>query len=106
LDCGLYIHPPQPRCNTCGGTKVEPSPVSGSGKVASFSINYQQWAPGVETPFAFAAVELDEQAELYVFTNIVNCTMADVTIGLPVEVLFEVQDDVYLPMFQPKGAAS
>jgi hypothetical protein len=35
----------------------------------------------------------------------VGCAVEAVRIGLPVEVVFEPQEDVYLPMFRPLGAA-
>jgi uncharacterized OB-fold protein len=103
--CGRYQHPPLPRCPTCGGDQVSPQPVSGHGRVASFTVNQQAWVPNLAVPFVFAAVELVEQPELYLFTNIVGCPVEAVRIGLPVEVVFEQQDDVFLPMFQPVGAA-
>src|SRR5579863_3135702 len=58
--CGFYIHPPLPRCPKCTG-EVQPEAVSGRGRVASYTINYQQWLPGMAVPFVFAAVELAEQ---------------------------------------------
>jgi uncharacterized protein len=99
--CGFYIHPPLPNCPECGGAQVSPSPVSGRARVASFTVNYQRWVPGLSVPFVFAAVELVEQAELYVFTNIVGCPVDDVRIGMPVAVAFERHGDIFLPMFQP-----
>ena len=105
-ECGHYIHPPLPRCVHCGSVKVSPSPVSGRARVASFTVNYQPWVPGLAVPFVFAAVELIEQAELYVFTNIVACPVDDVRIGMEVQVLFERLGDIFLPMFQPLGDAS
>lgn len=101
--CGRYLHPPLPRCPLCGGD-VGPQPVSGHGRVASFTINLQAWKPGLAVPFVFAAVELAEQRELYVFTNIVGCAPDDVRIGMPVEVQFEPHDDIWLPLFRPDGA--
>jgi uncharacterized OB-fold protein len=77
--------------------------VSGRGRVATFTVNHQAWMKGLEAPFVFAAVELEEQPELYVFSNIINCPAEAVRIGLPVEVLFEQREEVYLPMFQPRG---
>jgi uncharacterized OB-fold protein len=100
--CARYLHPPLPRCPQCGEA-VGPQPVSGRGRIASFTVNHQAWAPGLEVPFVFAAVELAEQAELYVFTNIVNCAIDEVRIGMAVEVVFERHDDVFLPMFRPAG---
>jgi uncharacterized OB-fold protein len=104
-DCDTWLHPPRPRCPACHGSKVAPAPVSGRAKVASFTINHQAWMPGMKDPFVFAAVELEEQAELYVLTNIVGCPVDAVTIGMPVEVTFLHQDDIYLPLFQPRTGA-
>lgn len=104
-DCQLYMHPPRPKCQGCGSRAVSPQPVSGRGRVKSYSVNYQPWVPGVAVPYVFAAVELEEQAELYVLTNIVGCDPETVREAMPVEVLFEVQEDVHIPLFQPRGVA-
>ena len=103
--CDYYIHPPLPRCPKCGSEAIAPKPVSGKARIASYTINVQQWLPGMPTPFVFAAVELAEQAELYVLTNIEGCALDKVRIGLPVEVHFEQQEDVFLPIFHPTEAA-
>jgi len=100
-DCGRYIHPPLPRCPACGGSTITPTPVSGRGRVAAYSVNHQAWLPGLKVPFVFAAVEIDEQSELYVFTNIVGCDPEQVAYRMPVKVAFEAHEDVYLPMFEP-----
>jgi uncharacterized protein len=98
--CRTYIHPPLPRCGACGG-QTAPEAVSGRGRVASFTINHQAWLPGLAVPYVFAAVELAEQAELYVLTNIVDCPPETVQIGMGVQVCFEAAGDVFLPMFRP-----
>ncbi len=103
--CAHYQHPPWPRCPRCGSEELAPSVVSGRGRVKTFTVNVQPWARGLEAPFVFAAVELDEQPELYVFTNIV--APADrVVSGMRVEVTFEQREDVYLPLFRPVDDAS
>jgi uncharacterized OB-fold protein len=102
-DCGTFVHPPRPRCSRCGGAHMAPAPVSGRARVASYTVNRQKWVPGLAVPYVFAVVELEEQAELYVFTNIVGCPAEAVTRGMPVEVVFEQHEDVWLPMFQPRG---
>lgn len=99
--CKRYLHPPLPRCPGCGSAQVNPSPVSGRARVVSFTVNYQPWVPGLAVPFVFAAVELIEQAELYVFTNVVGCPVETVQIGMAVEVMFEPHGDLFLPLFQP-----
>lgn len=98
--CARYIHPPLPRCPDCGG-ETAPAPVSGKARVASFTVNEQAWQRGLAVPYVFAAVELVEQAELYVLTNIVDCPVDTVRIGLNVTVTFEQQEDVFLPFFRP-----
>lgn len=103
-DCGHYQHPPLPRCPKCHGEAVAPAPVSGQGRVASYTVNHEPWLPGLEVPFVFAAVELAEQAELHVFTNLL-APPETVRIGLPVRVAFERHEDVRLPMFVPAQGA-
>jgi uncharacterized OB-fold protein len=102
--CSRYLHPPLPRCPGCGG-ETQPRAVSGKGRVAAYTVNVQPWLPGMKVPFVYAAVELAEQAELYVMTNITDCPVREVRRGLPVEVWFEQHEDVFLPMFRPTGEA-
>ena len=99
--CGRYQHPPQPLCPTCRTETMNPTPVSGRGKVKTFTVNRQQWLPGADPTFVFAAVELPEQEELYVFSNVLAAPEA-VHSGLPVKVCFEHQEDVWLPLFRPE----
>jgi uncharacterized OB-fold protein len=82
---------------------VAPQRVSGKGRVATYTINHEPWYPGLEVPFAFAAIELAEQAELYVFSNVL-APVDRVKIGLPVSAEFEQREDVWLPMFVPEQA--
>jgi uncharacterized OB-fold protein len=101
-DCGRYQHPPQPLCPACRTETMEPFPVSGRGTVKTFTVNHQQWLPGLVDHFVFAAVELPEQPELYVFSNIL-APPESVHIGLPVTVCFENHEDVWLPLFRPEN---
>lgn len=104
-ECGHYQHPPLPRCPACHSERVEPSPVSGRGRIKTFTINHEQWLPGLDVPFVFAVVELAEQNELYLFSNIL-APPETVSIGQPVTVCFEQHEDVWLPMFRPEGGAT
>jgi uncharacterized protein len=98
--CHLYQHPPLQRCPTCGGEAFTPSPVSGRGRVKTFTVNHEAWIPGLAVPFVFAAVELAEQAELYVFSNILG-PVDQVHVGMPVSVCFEQHGEIHLPLFRP-----
>ncbi|MCB2058929.1 MAG: OB-fold domain-containing protein [Novosphingobium sp.] len=97
--CGRYQHPPLPICSSCRTETVQPGAVSGKGLVKTYTVNRQPWLPGLDEPFVFAAVELDEQPELYVFSNILAPPDA-VHGGMRVKVCFEHHEDVWLPMFE------
>jgi uncharacterized OB-fold protein len=61
--------------------------------------------PGPELPFVVAIVEIVEQPSVRLTTNLVNCAIDDVKIGMPVQVTFErhadPDGDVYIPLFEP-----
>jgi uncharacterized OB-fold protein len=99
--CGFYVHPPLPICPRCKSRKVAPCAVSGKATVASYTINHQVWERGLEAPYVIAIVEIAEQRGLRLTTNIVNCLPQDVRIGMPVRVLFDKREDVWLPLFEP-----
>ena len=103
-DCGHWQHPPFPRCAACHGENVSPQPVSGRGRVTSFTVNHEPWLPGLAVPFLFAVVELAEQAQLYLFTNLLM-PVDEARIGMAVRVRFEQHEDVWLPMFAPEENA-
>ena len=83
---------------------AEPEPVSGRGTVFTFTINHQQYHPDVAPPYVIAVVELDEQPDLRLPTNIVDGDPDDVRIGAAVQVRFEQHDDVFVPVFAPATA--
>ncbi len=99
-DCGYLIHPPAPRCPTCLATDVAPHAVSGRATLHSYTVNHQQWVPGTE-PYVIALVTIEEQDDVRLTTNVIDCAIDDVTIGMPLEVTFEQQDDVWFPLFRP-----
>ncbi len=106
-DCGYYIHPPTPVCPRCLSRSLAPEGVSGRATVATYTINYQPWIPGYEPPYIIAIVEIEEQPSVRLMTNIIDCPIDEVRVGMPVEVRFEHHDDVWLPMFTPAtGVAS
>lgn len=72
----------------------------------SFTVNEQPFHPDAEPPYDIAIVVLDEQDDLRLVTNIVNCALDDIEIGMRVQVLFEDHDDVFVPLFEPVHAPS
>jgi uncharacterized OB-fold protein len=61
--------------------------------------------PAPDHPYAIAIVEIEEQKGLRLMTNIVNCPAEAVRIGMPVRVVFERHDDVWIPLFEPASEA-
>ena len=81
-----------------------PTPVSGRGTVAGYTVNSHPWLPGFDPPYVIAVVALDEDPGVRLTTNIVGCEPDEVHIGQQVSVRFEQQDDVWFPLFEPTGA--
>ncbi len=100
-DCRSFVHPPVPFCPECESRNVGPEPVSGRGTVTTYTINHKQWLPGLPVPYVLALVELDEDPAVRLPTNIVGIDPQLVTIGMPVEVLFEQVEEVFVPLFRP-----
>jgi uncharacterized protein len=100
-DCSYYVHPPVRFCPRCDGRLVGPEAVSGRGVVATFTVNHKQWVPNLPVPYVLALVEIEEQADVRLATNIVNCPPEDVHIGMKVQVLFERHEELWIPFFEP-----
>ena len=102
--CGEYQFYPRGICASCWGTELDWVHARGKGTVWAFTVTYQNRAPGFadELPYVLALVELDEGVKM--FTNIVHCDPADVTIGMQVEVTFvQASDRIRIPYFKPVG---
>jgi len=99
--CGYYVHPPTPICPECLSRDLTPQPVSGRATVYSFTVNHQPWSPDITEPYVIAIVGLVEQDDLRLTTNIINVEPGGVAVGMPVRVVFEDHDPVFIPLFEP-----
>jgi uncharacterized OB-fold protein len=90
-DCGDYSWIPHPACRSCQSENIRWSPVSGRATVYSYTIVYR--APGAFTadvPYVIVLAELEEQPRpCLVLGNLVGIDVADVRIGMPVEIAYE-----------------
>ncbi len=102
-ECQTYVHPPSPVCPDCFGKDLSARAVSGRATVLTYTLNHQEWVPSPDHPYAIAIVELEEQRGLRLMTNIVGCDADAVHIGMPVQVVFEQHDDVWIPLFEPRN---
>ncbi|MDO3395387.1 Zn-ribbon domain-containing OB-fold protein [Nocardioides sp. SOB44] len=104
--CEQYFHPPAPACFRCRSRDVASEPVSGRGRVATFTVNRQPWLPTLPPPYVIVLVELEEQPDVRIFSQLVDVDPAEVRIGDEVEVFFEHWapeggTEVWLPLFRP-----
>jgi uncharacterized protein len=90
-NCGRIHHPPLPRCPHCGSRDVAP-----------YTVNHQPFMPGFDPPYVIAIVELEDDPTVRLTTNIVDCAIEDVRIGMPVEVTFEPNGEWFVPLFRPR----
>lgn len=75
--------------------------MSGRGRVAAYTINRQPWLPGYPPPYVVAMIELAEQPDVRVVSNVVGIAPEAVAPGLEVEVFFEQWEDIWIPLFRP-----
>jgi hypothetical protein len=100
--CAHSWHPPLPICPECHAKDYEWHPSSGKGVVYSCTIveHAAHVASDGRTPYLVALVTLVEGPR--VVSNILNCEMSDVKIGMPVSLTFqEIAPDIVLPQFEP-----
>jgi uncharacterized protein len=100
-ECRTWQHPPGPRCPSCLGTRLTPQTVSGNATVETFTINYQAWTPGLAVPYVILLVSLDDCPEVRLTSNLIGGDAGSVHIRQRMRVVFEQQDDVWLPLFTP-----
>lgn len=109
ISCGTYRFPPRPFCHRCQSAAFELVKVSGKGTIYSFTIlNHSDKAPLQaefleEAPYAVILVELVDVGTIHLLSNIVECKLEEIRIGMPVEVIFEdVTPEISLPKFRPR----
>lgn len=100
--CGRFVFPVSLRCPDCDGPATYRA-VSGRGRVFTYTVNHYRFHPEVPVPYVIGIVELLEQEGLRFTTDIVNCPVEAVGIGLPVRVVFEQQGEAYVPLFEPES---
>ena len=99
-DVPYLVHPPAPYLPAVRSRDAAPTAVSGRGHRLLFTVNHQPW-DGAGDAYVIGLVEIDEQPDVRLTTNIVGIEPDDVRIGMPVEVVFEDHDPVFLPLFRP-----
>jgi uncharacterized protein len=93
--CGEIYYYPRALCPFCLSADTRLEQALGEGRIYSFSV--MRVAP---IPYVIALVSLAEGPTM--MTNIVECDLDQLAIGLPVRLVFKPSDDGQLvPMFTP-----
>ncbi|MGM7645413.1 thiolase C-terminal domain-containing protein [Nocardia sp. JW2] len=99
--CAELIHPPQVVCRYCHGRTLGARVVSGFATLIGFTVNHRFQVPGLRAPYVVAQVAIEEDPRVRLTTNVVGCDPADLVLGMRMEVVFEADADVWLPLFRP-----
>ncbi|MFC2014367.1 Zn-ribbon domain-containing OB-fold protein [Chloroflexota bacterium] len=101
-DCGKFRFYPRTSCTNCLSDNTEWVKASGKAKVYSFTIAHRPARPAFanDVPYNIAIIELEEG--IHMTSTIVDCTNEDITVDMPVEVVFDdVTPEITLPKFKP-----
>jgi len=98
--CHAYRHPPRPVCDRCGGDHFEWVPSLGTGEVSSFTVVHRPTLPAFadEVPYGAVVVRLDE--DVFMVSQLVDCPIDALAVGMRVEVAPTECDGVVLPLFR------
>jgi uncharacterized protein len=101
VDCGEFQFYPRALCAACGG-ETEWVDASGRGTLHTYTIIRQNRSPAFAalSPYAVGIVELEEGVRM--MSNIVDCDVEQLQVGMALEVLLlKAADDVGLPFWRP-----
>jgi uncharacterized protein len=101
--CAYLIFPPVAGCPMCTSTNLGQRELAGTGTVYSFTVVNREFAPGIRPPFIVAIVQMDEQADLRMLTNLVDVKVGEVHVNQRVRAVFaQISADATLALFTPE----
>jgi len=86
-ECGTYFYPQRAICLNCSAEAMEEVPLSGRGKVYTFTIARQQ-LPGafIQVPYAVAIILMEEGCQIH---SVVTEDWENLDVDMDMEVYFE-----------------
>jgi uncharacterized OB-fold protein len=107
--CGRFVWYPRRRCPSCGGETFTWTPVSGRGRLFTWTVVRHAFLPQFreKLPFVPALVALDEDASVRMVTEVVDCEPDELEVDMPLQVVFrpmvfpDVEGSVTAPFFEP-----
>lgn len=104
--CKRFRFYPRPMCPHCTSMESGWVPVSGRGTVYSWVIVHPPVLPAFQSmvPYPVVLVALDDDPELRLVGNLLECDPDAIQMGMAVEIVFQdVADGVTLPQWRPAG---
>ena len=113
-DCGAWNWYPPDRCRACESAELPWTPVSGRGTLFSCAVVRRALVKPFagQVPYATGLVALEEDPDVRLVTTIVDCSLADLRIEMPMTVVYRTLDfpgvsrEVVAPMFTPAPRTS
>lgn len=107
-ECGAHRFAPTAACYRCQSLAWSWDAVSGSGQVFSYTWSHHPVHPALAPlgVYNVAVIELDgtEGDPVRLVSWVADVTPETLSIGLPVEVVFEkIDDEIGLPVFKPRA---
>tara|TARA_B100000315_G_C14320356_1_gene470485 strand:+ start:223 stop:645 length:423 start_codon:yes stop_codon:yes gene_type:complete len=103
-ECGRLRWLPRPMCPHCNSLEQTWVKVSGRGKVYTWTVVTHPVHPAAvdKVPYNVVQVQLDEQPDILMVSNLVSIKNEDIRFDMRVEVVFEeLEPGVKLPKFKP-----
>lgn len=107
-DCSAAAHPPDITCPNCNS--LDPrfawKPVTGSGRVRSWTVIRHSFLSGFELPFLLVDVQLDDHPQVRMIGRLVDGPDSDLNIGDAVALAFDdLAPGVAVPAFSLAGTS-
>jgi uncharacterized OB-fold protein len=102
--CGSFRMPPTPFCPHCRSQEIDWVTLSGKGVLYSYTTVARAIVPEAadHVPYVAAVIELPDAGGVRLVSNMVECEIEQLAIGMPVTVLFDgLPDGVAVPRFRP-----
>lgn len=103
--CAHRQLPPGPLCRRCRSVDLAWYDVPGTGTIYSYTIVHRAMIPSLaeRLPYVVIVVQLDDAGDARLVSNLVDSDVAAVTVGLPVEVVWEdLSPSLAVPRFRPR----
>ena len=103
-DCGRWRWTPAPLCDACQSAHFSWEQLSGRGTVHTWTVVTHPVHPAAvaRVPYVVVEVQLAEQEDLYIISNLIDVAPEDISMDMAVEVTFVAHPHGdKLPQFRP-----